>query len=247
MIAFPFARHRKADPVLQIAAQGDTGRSRVATFFSRLVQAQSGIALTEFAFTAPIVLSLGMMGSETAYYTITHMQVSQIAMQVADNSSRVGETDVLVARKVYEDDINSSLVGAEKAGDRLDLFENGRVIISSLQRNSDGGQWIAWQRCRGKKEYVSSYGLQGEGASGTSFAGMGEAGREITASAGTAVMFVEVAYDYNSLTPFDWLDGQEIVYTAAFNVRDARDLTQLYQTNPATGVASCTVYEAARP
>ncbi|MEO1731601.1 MAG: hypothetical protein AAFR64_12795 [Pseudomonadota bacterium] len=216
--------------------------------FSRaLGKAQSGLALTEFAFVAPIFLSMGLMGSETAYYTITHMQVSQIAMQVADNASRVGETDVLQARKVYEDDINSSLVGAEKAGETFGIFEQGRVIISSLQQNADGGQWIAWQRCRGAKVYTSSYGVEGNGETGTSFAGMGETGREITASAGTAVMFVEVAYDYESLTPFDWLDGEQITYTAAFNVRDSRDLTGLYQTNPATGVADCDVFSSDRP
>ena len=60
-------------------------------------------------------------------------------------------------------------------------------------------------------------------------------------------MFVEVAYTYESLTPFDWLDGEEIVYTAAFNVRDQRDLTGLYQTEPATGVAASNVYQADRP
>jgi hypothetical protein len=213
----------------------------------RLAGEESGLALTEFAFIAPIFLSIGLMGSETAFYTITHMQVSQIAMQVADNASRVGETDVLVARKVYEDDINSSLVGAEKAGDVINLFDNGRVIISSLQQNSDGGQWIAWQRCRGAFNYNSSFGTEGDGESGTSFQGMGEPGRRITASPGTAVMFVEVAYQYQSLTPFDWLDGELITYTAAFNVRDNRDLTGLYQTNPATGVADCNTFNAERP
>ncbi|MEM9310469.1 MAG: hypothetical protein AAGA34_03405 [Pseudomonadota bacterium] len=222
-------------------------RARLGCFSRKLAGDTSALALTEFAFVAPIFLAMGLMGSETAYYTITHMQISQIAMQVADNASRVGETDVLTARKVYEDDINSSLVGAEKAGDTIGIFEQGRVIISSLQQNAEGGQWITWQRCRGAKQYDSAYGAEGDGAEGTSFPGMGDNGSEITASSGTAVMFVEVAYTYESLTPFDWLDGEEIVYTAAFNVRDQRDLTGLYQTEPATGVAACNVYQADRP
>lgn len=249
MIARLMPRNSCADPALKSDAVicSRAAPSRFGRFARALAKGQSGVALTEFAFVAPIFLSMGLMGSETAYYTITHMQVSQIAMQVADNASRVGETDVLTARKVYEDDINGSLVGAEKAGNTINLFEQGRVIISSLQQNADGGQWIAWQRCRGVKNYQSAYGTEGTGASGTSFPGMGEAGSEITASPGTAVMFVEVAYDYQSLTPFDWLDNEQIVYTAAFNVRDQRDLTQLYQTNPPTGVANCNVYSADRP
>ena len=56
-------------------------------------------------------------------------------------------------------------------------------------------------------------------------------------------MFVEIAYDYDSLTPFDIYDGRTIRYTAAFNVRDSRDLTQLYDDGPA---ADCDTYSAER-
>lgn len=217
---------------------------RLRSLTRRLSRDTSAVAFVEFAFTAPIVLAMGMLGTETAYFVITHMQISQVAMQVADNASRVGEQDVLTARKVYESDINESLIGAEKLGETFQIFERGRVIISSLQRNPDGGQWIAWQRCRGAKVYDSSYGREGDGANGTGFDGMGKPGSKITASNGTAVIFVEIAYDYDSLTPFDIYDGRQITYTAAFNVRDSRDLTQLYDDGPR---ASCSTYSAARP
>lgn len=213
----------------------------------KLRQSSSGVAMIEFAFSAPILLTMGLVGSETAYFAITHMRVSQVAMQVADNASRVGELDMLVARQVFERDINEVLVGAEKYGESFRLFENGRVIVSSLQRNADGGQTIRWQRCRGAKVYNSSFGLEGIGATGTSFQGMGPTGRQIQASSGTAVMFVEVAYDYKPLTPFSAFGNRTITYTAAFNIRDQRDLTQIYNTNPAGPVARCNVYSAARP
>ena len=148
---------------------------------------------------------------------------------------------------MWEFDINETLVGGERLGESIGIFENGRVIVSSLQRNADGGQWIAWQRCRGAKNHISSYGVEGDGATGMSFPGMGDAANRITASNGTAVMFIEVSYTYNSITPFDFLDGNEINYTAAFNIRDNRDLTQIYQTNPAGPFADCNVFSAARP
>ncbi|MFO6447367.1 TadE/TadG family type IV pilus assembly protein [Erythrobacter sp. NE805] len=207
----------------------------------------SGLALVEFAFAAPLVLSMGMLGTDTALMVITHMQVSQVASQVADNASRIGEQDVLTARKVFESDVNDTFIGAEKLGENIRIFQQGRVIVSSLQRNSSGGQWIKWQRCRGAKVFNSSYGVEGAGATGTSFAGMGEPGRLITASAGTAVMFVEVAYDFDSITPLNLFDNQVIRYTAAFNVRDNRDLNSLYNSTPAAPVARCNVYSANRP
>ncbi|MEP2140080.1 MAG: hypothetical protein ABJI41_11245 [Erythrobacter sp.] len=215
-------------------------KSRLASLRSNC----SGIAMTEFAFAAPILLGLGMLGSETAYFVISHMQVSQVAMQVADNASRVGDQDLLVARQVNEDDIIEVFVGADKLGEQIDILDRGRVVLSSLEQNSDGGQWIHWQRCRGAKNFNSSFGTEGTGASGTGFAGMGESGREITASPGTAVMFVEVSYTYEALTPFDFLDGEEIRYTAAFNIRDARDLTQLYPSAVGQTPASCSTFSA---
>jgi Flp pilus assembly protein TadG len=213
-------------------------------FARRFARDNSGVAMIEFAFTAPLILGMGMLGTETAYLVLTHLQVSQIAMQAADSASRVGEQDVLQARQVFERDINEALVGAEKLGESIALYEQGRVIISSLQQNADGGQWIAWQRCRGAKLHESSFGEEGDGATGTGFAGMGVPGREITAAPGTAVMFVEVAYDYDSLTPFPIFDGNEITYTAAFNIRDTRDLTQLYAGGPE---ADCDTFSADRP
>lgn len=225
-------------------------RRTIRQSLGNLKQDVSGLALVEFAFAAPLVLGMGMLGTDTAFLVITHLQVSQIAMQVADNASRVGEEDTLAARRVFERDIVDTLLGAEKLGENISIYQQGRVIISSLQQNAQGGQWIAWQRCRGVKNYNSSYGLQGAGATGTSFPGMGVPGRYITASPGTAVMFVEVAYDFRSLTPMNLFNNQQIVYTATFNVRDNRDLTGgPAQNGIHTGgaVARCTTYSANRP
>lgn len=227
---------------------------RAAARLGELRRDTSAVAMVEFAFTAPIVLGLGLFGTETANFTIMHMKMSQIAVQVADNASRVGESDVLVAKKVYEDDINGVFVGAEKLGDNIDIYGRGRIIISSLQKNgqagSNNGQTIRWQRCRGALVHDSSYGVEGDGADDSSLKGMGDAPHWkdwIRAEDGTAVMFVEVAYTYQPITPFEFYGDTDMQYTAAFNVRDNRDLTQLYQTDPASPVADCGTYSADRP
>ena len=70
---------------------------------------------------------------------------------------------------------------------------------------------------------------------------------KIQAEKGTAVMFVEVAYTYQPITPFELFGDEELVYSAAFNIRDSRDLTGLYQSNPESPVARCDIYSADRP
>src|SRR3546814_4126291 len=54
-------------------------------------------------------------------------------------------------------------------------------------------------RCYGDLDVESSYGEAGDGEEGTDFPGMGFEGAEVTAAAGTAVMFVEIYYDYQPL------------------------------------------------
>src|SRR3546814_6547403 len=86
----------------------------------------------------------------------------------------------------------------ETQAGNLDFRTHGRIILSSLERNDDGGQWIHWQRCYGDLDVESSYGEAGDGEEGTDFPGMGFEGAEVTAAAGTAVMFVERSEEHTS-------------------------------------------------
>ena len=219
------------------------------TRIRKLLFDTSGVAMIEFAFIGPIILLLGLVGIEMANLATTHMRISQAAMHVADNASRIGDRDQLAAQRIFESDINDVFVGVGlQAGERIGLLENGRVIISSLERNAEGGQTIRWQRCMGIKEADSEFGPQGTGATGTDFPGMGRAGQEVTAAPGQAVMFVEVIYDYqpildNSFTQ-PYITPPEIRTTAAFTVRGSRDLTGIFQRSPAAPVAACNQYRA---
>lgn len=212
----------------------------------RLLVCQSGLALTEFALAMPLLFTVGLMGLEVANLAITQLKISQVALHIADNASRVGDTSQLENRKIYESDINDVLLGANiQAGSSIDLFEHGRVIISSLEvvPDTDDQQYIHWQRCMGKKKHVSSYGLEGDGLVGE-MAGMGPPGKEVIAFDGEAVIFVEVSYDYQPLLGDLYSITDTLTATAAFNVRDDRDLTQIYQRDPMApdSTADCSAF-----
>jgi hypothetical protein len=212
---------------------------------SHLLRDRSGVAMTEFALAAPFLLGFGLWGIETANLALTHLAVSQLAAHVADNGSRIGDTSTLEDRKIYESDINDLLYGASvQAGNKLELFKHGRVIISSLEVDpTSGDQYIHWQRCKGVKAHPSSYGLEGEKLPE---AGMGPAGHEVIAQPDDAVIFVEIAFDYQSLVSDSFVGETEITATAAFTVRDDRDLSQIYQRDAADpdAIASCSVFDA---
>lgn len=214
---------------------------RRRAFLRRLGLSECGVAAVEFALILPILLTALLYGGEMAWYMMVQLRVSQVTLQVADNASRIGDTSTLTNRKIYEGDINDVMLGANLDGGKvLNLLANGRVIISSLQVDSSGRQVIQWQRCKGAKTATSTYGLQGE----LKPAGLGPTGQEVTAPANDAVIFVEVQYDYKPLITGALISNKTIKSTAAFNVRDSRDLTQVYQTSPAGTVASCSTYTA---
>lgn len=193
----------------------------------------TGLALIEFAYGLPILLGIGLGGVEVANLAVTRLRVSQLGMMVADNMARVGASNGLALKKVYESDVEDVFAAARIQGTPFNFVNRGRVIVSTLQQNAAGGQWIAWQRCYGSKTWPSSYGVAGDGRTVTTFPGMGPTASRVTATPSNAVIFVEIAYDYQAIVqPFAQglqyfglnVNNQVITYKSAYIVRDPRQL-----------------------
>ncbi len=218
--------------------------------YKKLRHCESGTTLIEFAYILPFYVILSFTGIEVASLAITNARVSQITMTVADNMSRIAESVPLTAPQLREVDINDTLLGARiQGGTGLPLFENGRVIVSSLQRNSAGRQTIKWQRCKGLLNVVSAYGIEGatqpNAPDTTGFQGMGTGAARVQAEANSAVIFVEITYTYKPLVASSLIGPRTLRKEAAFYVRDDRDLNQNYNPNPASSVSTCNLYNTA--
>lgn len=212
---------------------------RAAKFAARLRDCTSGAIIIEFAMLLPVIALMGLGGIEVANFALVNMRVNQIAVSLADNASRAKQATIGAAPRMREFDVNQAFSAAVLQADGLDLATNGRLILSSLQVNGSGGQWIQWQRCSGALSATSSYGTQGIGATGTAFAGMGPSTRLVTAESNAAVMFAEVVYQYRPVYFSGVVATQQIRKFAAMYVRDDRDLTQIYNPSPTSTVSSC--------
>lgn len=204
--------------------------------------------MLEFALSLPLLIVAGLWGVEVANQSMVQMEVSQLAEHIADSASRIGDTSTLEDRKIYESDIDDLFMGANiQGGSRIDLFDHGRVILSSLEvvPGTSDQQYIHWQRCKGLKDWPSSYGVTGDGLDG-SLPGMGPSGEEVMAFGDEAVMFVEVAYDYQPLINMGFAYHGTMKAIASFNVRDSRDLSQIYQRDDSSPdlVADCSKFDS---
>lgn len=213
---------------------------QVLGFARRLKIDRSGLAMIEFAYTAPFFVLLLGGGVELANFATTHMRISQTAVSLADNASRAKQGVVSGMPRMREVDVNEAFQAANLQSSDLQLNARARLILSSVEVNPDGGQWIHWQRCFGQGAFNSSYGRQGDGASGTAIAGVGPTGRTIAAETGFAVMFVEVVYEYRPLIMESIVGRTVIRKTAAMMVRDQRELTTgITNPSPAAAINSC--------
>ncbi len=200
--------------------------ARIRRFAAHLRRDTSGLALIEFAFAAPIMVTLGTYGLEAANLALVNMRISQITENLADTASRIGLESSLAEKQIRESDIDDAFTAVRlQGGTQYNVTTGGRFILSSLEQNSSGGQWIHWQRCIGTGNFTSSYGTQGTGSTGTSFAGMGPSGSVIKAPAQNAVMFVEAYYVYKPLVSSRLFGTPTIHTTSAFLVRDVRNLS----------------------
>lgn len=197
----------------------------------RLGLDQRAFSLIEFGLVLPVLMVLGFYGAEIAYMASANMEVSQIALSTADNASRLEQVDnSAVTPTVTEADVNSVLQGAIEQGKRLNLQQNGRIILTSLERDpSTGKQYIHWQRCIGNLAGVSSaYGNDTDrnGLSGPEITGMGSGATRVTAPTDPyeAVMFVEVAYRYNGLFKTLFVQPTMFRQEGAYLTRDSRNI-----------------------
>lgn len=236
-------------------------RTPVRQSLRRLADARSGVAMLEFALALPIVMAVGAYGLEISNLALLNSRVSQIALNLADNASRVGTYSTLSTQQLREVDMNDVLQAARYQGASINLSTNGRIILSSLenvQQSYDTApvQRIHWQRCLGMKSgtgYDSSYGttLVADGTDGTvandgtlAPTGMGDTGAKVNAPAGYGVMFVEINYMTKPLFG-TWLTAPaRLHYIASFIVRDRRDYSQIYNPSPAATRSTCNLYSS---
>ncbi|MFM2372465.1 MAG: hypothetical protein RIS85_2187 [Pseudomonadota bacterium] len=193
----------------------------------RLLRDATAISTTEFAMVLPVFMTLGMYGTEVSWMTIAEMQASQVAISLADNASRLGQTDNSgITPTISDSSVQNILTGALLEGQTMDMEHEGRVILSSLETNPNNGkQYIHWQECKGNLDKSSKHGKPDvTGAAPASvLSGLNIGGAKITAPPGTSVMVAEVWYEYHGLFGTLFVRPFTIYQEATIMVRDDRN------------------------
>jgi hypothetical protein len=221
----------------------NSGNFPLRRFLAALRADNRAVTIIEFAFAMPLLLMTFLGGMEVVNLVLVNTRVNQIALALADNSSRMKQETVGGAPRIREYDVNQAFRAAEIQGGDLGLLQKGRLILSSLETNDSGGQRIHWQRCIGSaKTHKSSFGPEGTGGkTGTSLKGVQLDGNKIKAEKDAAIMLAEVVYEYQPLIVDGLMDKMTVRKTFAMGVRDDRDLTSdgIWNLSPTTTKNAC--------
>lgn len=196
---------------------------------------RSAVALLEFAYGMPIFMLMMLTGSELANFVTTKMRISQVALHLADHASRMGNGSLLSAKTISETNINDVLIGAGLQAGDLDLYKNGRVVMTNIEPvanpNTTDKYKVTWQRCQGQATYAANkYGTVGQ----TGMTGIGPTDRKVKSPDGNATIFVEVYYKYQPLIAGKFAPWSDMTEIASMTVRERRDLSKIYNTENAT-------------
>lgn len=187
------------------------------TLLRRLRRNRSGVAAVEFAIGLPMFTGLLLMGLETVNLIMAHQQVSRIAISTADLAARYRSS-------IDEADVKQLFLGARLSADSIDFKTHGRLILSSVMRNTPNtGHWVRWQRCDGALAAVASViGTQDAGKNDATIGYIkyqtGDASGMVL-NPGDDVMAAEATYDYQPLF-LPTFAGIKIRYAASFIARE---------------------------
>lgn len=237
-----------------------SGGTRLARLGRRLWRDARAVSALEFALGMPLVLAFGGYGIEVCNLAITNMRVSQYALQLADNASRIGVNSGLATFQLREGDINDALQGLRLFSSNVKLTTYGRVTLSSLENveqsyDDADVQRIHWQRCVGLKSGTGfdadpnqapsvTAGSDGTAATAGKDApdGIGDEGQKVSAPDNSGVIYVEINYQYQPLFGTVFVAPTKLHYVASVIVRDKRDFSQIYNPSPTSVPSTCNKY-----
>jgi Flp pilus assembly protein TadG len=161
-----------------------------------------GIAMVEFGFALPILITLTFGTVELSRYVLLHQKLDRIAMTIADLAAQ--------SEELAETDVGNILAAVSHIGQPFDVDSTGLVILTSVSRS--GNQiTVDWQRRNaGAVIEASRIGQPGQPAALPD---------GLVLLDGDNVIVSEVFFDYTPMLTGTLLGNQQLYHSAFFRPR----------------------------
>lgn len=174
----------------------------IASLLRRFRRDSRGIAMIEFAFALPILITMTFGTVELSRYVLLHQKLDRIAMSIADLTAQ--------SEELAETDVANIFAAISHIGQPFDVTDSGLVILTSVSRS---GNEIAvdWQRfSNGAVVETSRIGQPGQAATLPD---------GLLLLDGDNVIVAEVFYDFAPMLTGSLLGTQQLYHSAFFRPR----------------------------
>ena len=201
-------KNRDRDPFTQRLGRG----------LRRLIGEREGISLIEFAFMAPILVTLLIGSFEIARFVLLNQKLNRLASNSSDLVTR--------SETMSEAELDNIFAAGEFITSPFRIGDNGVVIISSVSNpgpNDTTPPVVNWQqRSNPAAPFPSDIGVEG---------GLASLPTGVTLRVGQDIIISEVIYDFEPIMFGDMTDKQ--LYHISLHRPRLGSLTEL-TTEPAT-------------
>ena len=168
------------------------------SLFRQLWRDRNGALLVEFAIAIPILLSVTLIGTDTARMILLQQKLDRAAVTLADLTAQAENLDMT--------DMANLLTAVGRIADPYPLGPQSAIVLTSVRKPSGTSPIIDWQQFSGGLSASSEIGV-GSGATATLPAGF-------TLLDGQTVIVAEIFYELEPLFLTEF--GTQSLYRRAF-------------------------------
>ena len=166
-----------------------------------------------------------MFGLETANLTLTSLRVSQAALNLSDNASRMGQAIAnSTSRTVYESDVNQMLTGLGLQAGDIEILERGRVILSSWSATVMVASGSTGSGARGRPIISPTMVPKTPGQPALPLLEWAKPGMRSRHQTEPQSCLSKIIYEHEPLFGDLFYQNKIIRHEAVFNIRDNRNL-----------------------
>lgn len=180
-----------------------TGRRR-GGLFRRLLKAQRGAAVAEFAIAVPILMLIMLGGTEIARFVLLHQKLARAAVTMADLVSQ--------AETISEGELSQLFAAVDPVMQPFGMGARGTVIVSSVTASGGNPARISWQR-------IGGGGLAGVGSELGTEGATANLPPGFVVRDGETTLVAEAYYNFSPLFTAGLVDAGTLYHRAMFRPR----------------------------
>lgn len=174
-----------------------------------LKKRQEGIAMVEFALSAPIVISLLLSSVDMTSYLVAHQRVARAAYTMSNLLTQMD-------KGLSESQVSDMMLALDEVSKPFSVGTDGVATMTAIIGKDDGSGGIdysvAWQRCYGPNTHSAKFGDAG------SVVTSADIPANTIVTDGQILVITEIDYSFTPMIGFLPLTGQ-IEYNTSFRPR----------------------------